>query len=515
MDDLKTTLDTLSEDDKHELAAFIQRQKRKKNRKDVELLKLLQQNKTYKTEELIGKLYKNEPNPVAYYAVRKRLMRHLSDFILLKRMEGDTTDSAPIMGMLALARYLFEVRIDKLAWAYLRKAEKLALSSEQYDLLNSIYNLQIERADNEYADDLDQIIVRRNHNKRIADEDERAGIANSLITRQLREVRKQGSDMHFDRIIKEVLKAYNLSEAVSKRPPLLFKLMSITRSAILASKDFLSFEPYIISRYQETAQQYGFSKANQYYKLGLLYMIAHVLYRNKKFTLSVQYLEELKAVLETDGKGHTAYYYPRYILLLVANYVFLHRNQEAILLLENLLKQESLVMGTKDQLTAQLALSFTYFTQGAFGKANRVLMRIKRSDKWCESKMGREWVLKKNLGELIIQFELGNEDLTLNKIRSIERTFGNLLLHPVYSNVKHYLLLIRYLIDHPQAATRPDFMQRVEATLEYTTFERTDIQAMSFYAWLKAKMLNRPYYEVLLELGSGTDAQTEAEEKQK
>src|SRR5690606_26624583 len=104
---------------------------------------------------------------------------HLSDFILLKRMAEDTTASAPIMGLLALARYLFEVRLEKQAWHYLRKAEKLAQGSEQYDLLNTIYNLQIEKADNEFADDLDQIIAKRNQNKLAADEDERANIANS------------------------------------------------------------------------------------------------------------------------------------------------------------------------------------------------------------------------------------------------------------------------------------------------------------------------------------------------
>jgi hypothetical protein len=33
---------------------------------------------------------------------------------------------------------------------------------------------------------------------------------------------------------------------------------------------------------------------------------------------------------------------------------------------------------------------------------------------------------------------------------------------------------------------------------------------MSLYAWLKAKMHSRPYYDVLLELGSGFDAVTDA-----
>ncbi len=506
MDDLKTTLDTLDEEDKQALAAFIQRQKQKKHRKDLELLRLLQLQKPLTSEQIIAKLYKNEPNPVAYYALRKRLMRHLADFIMLRRMEEDTTASAPIMGMLALARYLFEVRLDKLAWAYLRKAEKLAQTNEQYDLLNTIYNLQIDKAGNEFADELDHIITKRNHNKLSADEEERANIANSIINKRLQDVRRQGSDMHFNRIIQEVLKEYGLSEAVSKRPALLYKLMSIARSAILASKDFLSFEPYIISQYQETEQQYGFSKANQYYKLSLLYMIAHVLYRNKKFTASADYLEQLKVGLEGEGKGHYAYFYPRYVFLRVANLIFLRRNDEAIKLMEQLLQKTSLALSTRDELTAKLALSFSYFTQQAYGKANRVLMGIKRSDKWCEGKMGREWVLKKNLGELIIQFELGNTDLLLNKLRSIERVFKDLLQDPNYSNVNRYLALIKFLVDNPDAVTRPAFIQHVEETLEYTTFERTDIQAISFYAWLKAKMLSRTYYDVLLELGSGSGA---------
>lgn len=500
MDDLKITLDTLSEDEKQELAAFIQRQKKKKSRKDLALFQLLQQKKNYKPEQLIERLYPGEPNPVAYYALRKRLTRHLTDFIMLKRMEEDITAASSIMGQLSLARYLFDARVDRLAWAYLRKAEKLAAANEQYDLLNAIYNLQIERADSEFADKLDQIIRKRNQNKLAADEDERANIASSLINQRLQTVRRQGRDLNFDKIIQEVLQAYNVSEAVSKRPSLLYKLMTIARSAILARKDFLSFEPYIISQYQETEQKYGFIKAHQYYKLSLLYMIAHVLYRNKKFGESMRYLSLLQDGISKEATSHYALFYPRYTFLMVANLVFLRRNEEAIVLMENMLYKSPVALSTRDQLTAQMGLSFNYFALGSFSKANRVLLNIKRSDKWCESKMGREWVLKKNLGELILQYELGNEDLVLNKIRSFERTFRDLLQEPAYCNVKHYLLLIKHMVDQPATVESPAFFQQVEESLEFDSFENTDIQAMSFYAWLKAKMLGKPYYSVLLEL---------------
>lgn len=500
MDDLKITLETLSDDDRRELAVFIQREKKKKHRKDLTLFQLLQHQKNYTTEQLIQRLYPDEANPVAYYALRKRLMRHITNFILLKRTEQDITAASPIMGMLSLAHHLFDMRADKLAWTYLRKAEKLAHTNEQFDLLNMVYNLQIEKADSEFADNLELIIRKRNENKQAADEEERANIASSMIKHRLQAVRRQGSDLHFDKIIQEVLNAYSLTEAVSQRPSLLYKLLSIARSAVLAHKDFLSFEPYIIAQYNEAEQKYGFRKAHQYYKASLLYMIAHVLYRNKKFSDSMHYLRLLHEGISGEGKSHHALFYPRYTFLMVANLVFLFRIQEANALMENLLYRHVAALGAKDLLTAQLGLSFNYFAQGNFSKANKVLLSINHSDKWCEGKMGREWLLKKNLGELLIQYELGNVDLVLLRIRAFERNFKDLLHEPAYKNVRHYLELVKHMLDHPDAVYRPEFVQSVERKLEFTSFENTDIQAMSFYAWLKSKMLRRPYYEVLLEL---------------
>src|SRR5690606_567622 len=187
------------------------------------------------------------------------------------------------------------------------------------------------------------------------------------------------------------------------------------------------------------------------------YMIAHVLYRNKKFAHSVGYLAELNACLQTEGKMHYAEFFPRYTFLMVANQVFLRNNEEAVALMEKLLYKSIIHLTHRDQLTAQLGLSFNYFAQGAFGKANRVLLGIKRSDKWLERTMGREWVLKKKMGELILQYELGNEDLVLNRIRAFERTFKDLLQQPAYYNVKQYLELIRHIVDNPDVVAGEAF----------------------------------------------------------
>src|SRR5690606_21516520 len=139
MDDLQTTIETFSADDIREFAYFIQRQKKKKVRKDYELFKLLLHQKNLKPQEIISRLYPSAENTVAYYALRKRLMQQLTDYIVLKRMGEDPTAGSTVMGLLSLAQYLLNSGADKLAWNTLRKAEKIAQQNEQFNLLNSVY----------------------------------------------------------------------------------------------------------------------------------------------------------------------------------------------------------------------------------------------------------------------------------------------------------------------------------------------------------------------------------------
>ncbi|WP_400193170.1 hypothetical protein [Hymenobacter sp. B81] len=502
MDDLRTTLNTLSADDRKEFLRFLQRQRRKeKGRQDVRLCELLWQLRPLGAEALITRLYPDEPNAVAYYALRKRLLRQVTDFLLLKQRTQDPTAAATVRGQLSLAQHLFEAGVPRLAWNTLRKAEKLARYNEQYELLNTVYNLQIEHAHREHAEPIDDIIRRRNLNKPAADEEERAAIAYSLMRQRLQQARAQGrSGASFDQIMQDVLREYDLQEAFARRPSLLFRLLSIARSAMLVRRDFATFEPFVRRCYHLMEKRHGFAPAQRAYQLGLLYMIAHALYRNRRFTESVQYLEQLHGLLAAGTRGHRDEYYPRYIFLLAANYAFLRRNTDGIQLLKDLLRSQAL--DPRDQLTAQLALGFHYFAEGRFAHTNQALHAIGRSDHWCEARMGVEWLLNKNLGELLTQLEMGHADVAGHRLRALERfvrdRFG--AEGGQYRYLLSYLALVRDLIGDPAAAQRPDFAARVGQMPRFLPLEREDLQALSFYAWLKARACGRPYYEVLLEL---------------
>ena len=518
MDDLRTTLLTLSPDERRDFGGFIQRQRRKTaGRLDSRLYELLVQAKLLTSAQLIAKLYPDEPNAVAYYALRKRLMRHLTDYLLLRQRHLDTTATATVRGHLTLAQYLFETGIPRLAWNTLRKAEKLGRESEQYEPLNAVYNLQIQYAGSPHAVPLDEILPRYRLNKKAADEEERANIADSLLRQRLRDSRARGrAAVPVDAILQNILTEFDLQEAFARSPSLLSRLMSIARSAMLVRRDFASFAAFIERCYNLMERRHGFAPAQRGHQLKLLYMLAHALYRSRRFAESVAYLEKGKAIMTATPGRQFSEFVPRFTFLLAANYAFLHRNAESIILLETTLRNAS-VLSLTDDLTVRLQLTFHYFAEGQFAKANHTLLSLARTDHWLEQHLGLEWMLNRNIGEMLIQVELDNSELALGRLRAIERTIRELFpavpaiadtateatavggpYHPVLA----YLGLVRELLENPTTPQDGHFISRVTHLPPFISQEREDLQVLSFYAWLRARTLGRPYYEVLLELAA-------------
>lgn len=517
MDDLRTTLLSLSPDDRRDFALFIRRQRRKTaDRLDSRLFELLVQAQELRPDKLIARLYPAAPNPVAYYAVRKRLLRQLTDYLLLRQRQLDTTAAASVRGQLSLAQYLFEAGIPRLAWGTLRKAEKLARANEQYEPLNAVYNLQIQYANSPHAEPLADVIARRHVNKKAADEEERANIVDSLLRQRLREARKKGrAAAPLDALMHDILAEYDLQEAFARSPSLLCRLLSIARSAMLVRRDFAAFAAFAERCYRLMERRHGFAPAQRSYQLRLLYMVAHALYRSRHFAASVVYLEQGRVLLQAASSRKFTEFGPRFTFLLAANLGFLRRNPEGVALLEQSLKAVP-ALPLADELTARLQLVFHHFAEGSFSKANQALLRLGRTDHWLEEHLGLEWLLNKNMAEMFIQLELGHEDLALSRLKAIERglherfpavpeSAGDPAAEAVpgggpYRYILRFLELVHDVINDPVSARRPAFAARVADLPTFLPLEREDLQALSFYAWLRARMLGRPYYEVLLEV---------------
>lgn len=498
-DNLSEIIQTLTEADYKAFRVFLQRNRSRRERKDIELFNLLCSKPTSTGAELLTALYGSKPNRNAYHALRNRLLRQLTDFVMLRQLESDAAEATSVMGKLALARYYFGHESPRMAWKYLRTAEKMAAETEQLNLLESIYALQLEQSLSRFAPPLQAIIDKRLANQQLLDEENRADMAYAIIKHRLREHRLGSSSSDLAQLVVEVLDTFALTDAVAKRPKITYRVLSIVRSGTIATKEFYHFEPFIISSYQALQATGAFGKSSHLYKLHLLYMIAHTLYRNRKFAAAQQWLGELhQHVSAYDGK-HEATFWPRYVMLLAACESYSNNNQRAIELL-NALRAGSAPISLAQELNTQLNLAVYHFQQTEYKAANSLLVQFGHTDAWYAKKMGREWVLKKNLIELITLFELGHDDLAENRIRTMQRNFSDLFEVAAFRRVPVFLYFIKRLIEQPNHQPAQAFAQQLEEALVQVPPEHEDLQAMAFYAWLKAKAIAQPYYQTLLQV---------------
>ena len=171
--------------------------------------------------------------------------------------------------------------------------------------------------------------------------------------------------------------------------------------------------------------------------------------------------------------------------------------------LDELLHNKRLNLQHSDRLNILINKGINYYLNKDFQSAHKVLFSINHTDKWCEKVMGKEWVFKKNLMEVILYYDMEKIEVAESRLRSIERSFKELFKHPMYKRVKDFLSLIKFVVMNPKEASSEQFRAVVEKTIDWQSFEQEDIQAMGFYAWLKSKMQRRPMYDVWLELTMG------------
>ena len=499
MDNLRNIIHTLSEDDSKEFISFINRLKQKTERKDLELYTLLRTQTELKPSIVVRRLYKTA-NTEAYHALRKRLLAHLIDFILLKNTKITGSKKARILGNYGLARYLFEHDNPILALSYLKKAEAMAKAGEQHEALNAIYNLMIQESERIEGFDLDGYILIQQANKKLADEDERAVIAMRIVKARLNTLKLHAADVDIEALVEQTLRKYDLHTAFASRPRLWHDLIVITRSAFVAKKDFFAFEAFVIQQYDQIKESGGFKPKDLDLDLNIQYIAAHTLYRNKRFDQALKYLNSMESKL--DGASHNIrnQFQPRWIQLKAATMVFQNKLEDAITLLHGSLNDNTLKLKPEVQLNTIVNLGVYYFHAGQLQKANQTLMSIEHTDNWCEKHTGPEWVMKKNIMEVILFAEMEKEELAISRIRLLERKYGSLFKNPLYKRVKVYLSLIKKLVSNPIAATTPAFADEVERSFDWIPTEQEDIQAIGFYAWIKARMTGRTYHETLMEL---------------
>jgi hypothetical protein len=326
-----------------------------------------------------------------------------------------------------------------------------------------------------------------------------------MIRFELSEARLRGKVVDVDKITKHVFEHMRLSNHEIRDVAYLYRIVEMARSAAVSAKDYSRFEPFLNKTVQHLQSTGALQEAPMKYRLGFAYMMAHASYRNRKLKQAGKLLIDLEAQIPKSELQQSSLY-GKVVALRAAVASFTGENKLAIEVVQNILNDKRWKSNVKERLNMQLNLAVYYFQGKNFKTAYQVILGIDKNDDWLERTMGLEWRFKKQMIEVIVLYEYAKEDIALNLIRSMERYYSNFLSEPSYQRAGFFLHFIKRIIDRPDVVYQPQFIEAVDQANLAWPKEKEDIQAITFFCWLKSKMIGREYYDVLLDAMSAMEA---------
>ena len=196
-------------------------------------------------------------------------------------MENDISETSELLNEVGICRYLLENKSYKTAWKFIRKIEAKCLKSKDYTVQNVLYTLMLEYADTQYAIDFDRILEGKTNAKMYLDQEDALLIALTKIKQKLISHKNQTSDVNANVADLEALIASNKLN-IYQHPKQVCNYLEALRTTLLINRNVAALEKTIVSIYKRLTDENAFSKHSHQYKLRILYMLCHALYRNKK-----------------------------------------------------------------------------------------------------------------------------------------------------------------------------------------------------------------------------------------
>ncbi len=495
MTDLNDIISTFSKEDQQKFTTYLQKKNRRTDTKNIELFNYLLSDKL-DSKSICIKLYGTK-NQDAYHALRKRLHQSVIDFTANQRLQEEGSVNMQIIKYILASKSFLQQKQFKVAYKVLDKAEVLASEHYLFALLNEIYHTKIQYAYSNPSLELDPLILKfKSNQKNILLEDE-LNIVYTKVRETINNIAYKGEVLDFQTILENTFKEHHITISDDLSFKSLYQLVTIASISAFVSKDYLKIEPFLISTYNSILNHKNKEK-QLYYHIQILYVITNTLFRNKKFNESLQYLEIMHEHMQLKKKKHYNAFKLKYHLLLALNLNYSNNQQLAIDTLEPLssIKYPDI----ESLLDIHLSLIVFYFQKNDFTKAHHIFSTFFHTDKWYTEKAGKEWVIKKNLIEILLHIELENIDLTESRLLSFKRNYYPYLKSINQQRVITFMEFVEAYYKNPEIVSSEVFKNKVENSFAWIETHREDIFVMSFFSWLKSKMNNTDLYQTSLNL---------------
>ena len=459
--------------------------------KNIELYTLLRKNTPLKNIDIV--LY-GKPNRNAYHALSKRLQDALIDFIATRNFQTETSDDMQVFKWILTSRILYEQNQPKVAQKVLKKATQKALDLNLYTALTESYHTQWQYSHLHPEVDLETLTKATQENQRRFIQQEQLNMAYAHIKRALvfnEALLKKG----IQPTVEEILNSFNITINETFSFKSFFQLLEIINKAAHLDHNFIQALPFFKHTYRLIKNKKIILEKERFYHIQVLYFMANTHFRVRDFHQASHYLSLMKEEMNLNNGKWESRFRESYLLInsFIANYSGYAQN--AIAEIESHLSSIK-----KQQLDSDLVMALVVFytQQELYKKALTTLNLLKHTDAWYEERLGKDWVIKKDLTALIIYYELEYIDLVNSQLRRFKRCYKSIIDTEV--RLKRFIGIFTKIFNNPNVVREDRFRESVKTQFTTTSLAEEDIFMLSFFAWIKAKLNGSKIYETTLAL---------------
>jgi len=493
MNAIQEIISIMDTGDNKAFISYLRHKNKREDTKNIPLFKLLE------TDDInsLKNLYAGAKNNDAYHALSKRLYDSLVGFMANRTFETATGATHEVQRLLVVSRLFLEHSLTKTAFKCLAKAEARALALEDFALLNDIYHTQVQYAHLNAKLSLDVLVQKFKANAQKLHREEQLNIGYALLRRELAAIQHKGKVTDLREFIVHTMEqlGISLNEVLTFRS--LYQMLFIANEYAALNSNYALIEPFAEKSYRFITARQELAGRQLYYHIYILYFMANIHFRNRRFNDSGDYLQKMMEQMLEQNKRYYSRFCLRYFLLLALTKNYLGAPGIAIGIAEKALSTAGKKADPADVNDLRLALA-VFYLQHSDRTALKQMVQFTHTDAWYEKKLGMLWAIRKSLVELLMHTEFEHTELALSRIKSFKRRYKSYLAEVKESRVMDFVLLVERYILKPEIVAAPTFKQGIMALIVPGVKE--DIFVLAFLGWLLAKAERRTTYDVTLEL---------------
>ena len=300
MNILLKTIESLNKEERRYYKIFSSRTHNNPNRKDTTLFEAIKNNKQDYDEKKIAKeMYGDKKNN--FYQLKNNLLNAINKSIVSQHTDKENETS--LYNIVLLSRIYKRKGSVDLSYHYLKKAERIAIKIEAYEILSMIYSEILKLSYELISIDIQKYISRKSENKKKLDLTQEIDITLYSVMYSIKTTQNLSNNTKKNtNALNNIISSITSQKEISKSPKFRIRLFEAISRNLLQENDFISLENYLESTYKSFIKDQIFNKSNHEQKLMMLTYWTNSLYKNGRMKESLLIAEKLNnAMNEFDS----------------------------------------------------------------------------------------------------------------------------------------------------------------------------------------------------------------------